>query len=145
MGIVSRAAELFDSVGSERDKAAGGDERTSIVDGGELVRGGQPHDQVAVAHGACARRYDEPGISGLRQSRERVLDIGRAARVYRARLKAQHWRDGLDDAPLSNAGRDVGVSKDPDALEAGRNLLQQLQPFAADAVVEASEPGGVAA
>ena len=43
-------------------------------------------------------------------------------------------------------GRSVcWISKDRHSCHVGRDLLEQLQPFSADAVFEKREPGGIAA
>ena len=143
--VLRGALELVRPVRSERDEPAGDDEGLGIIDGRELVLGGQAHDQVAVAERPGAGCDDEPGIPGPRQAGDRLLDIGPGAHGDRPWLEAEQGSDRLDDAPLADAGRDVGIAHDADALEARRDLLEHLHPLAADAVVEARKPGGVAA
>jgi hypothetical protein len=51
----------------------------------------------------------------------------------------------LDDAELCGAGRDVGIAKDRHPRHAWHHLLEQLQPFSAQAVFGRNESGGIAA
>ena len=53
---------------------------------------------------------------------------------------------GLHRAELaSKPGRHNKILKETHAFHAGRDLLEQLEPFPADAVFVSGEPGGVAA
>jgi len=54
-------------------------------------------------------------------------------------------RHGLDGAELGVSGRVAAISKDCRSGHVWRDLLEQLQPFPAQTVLEQQEAGGVAA
>src|SRR5262249_2135159 len=72
--------------------------------------------------------------------------LGRVTRVDRAHLQPERWSRGLHRAELaSKPGRHNKILKETHAPYAGRDLLEQLQPFPADAVFIQHESGSVAA
>ena len=83
--------------------------------------------------------------AGAREYRDGALDFGRIARVDRAQLHPQGRRHRLDGGELADPGGDGRIPQDRRSRHAGRDLFEQLQPFAAQAVFERGETGGVAA
>src|SRR5262245_43074640 len=67
------------------------------------------------------------------------------AHIDRAQLHAERRRYGLDGSPLAATGRIGGVPKHGRPLHAGRDLLEQFQPFRTDPILEGRESGRVAA
>ena len=98
-----------------------------------------------MTHRQRARRHDQAAIRGAREGRDGALDLGRVAHVDRAHLHPERRRHGLDDGELADPGGYGGIPKDRRARHARRDLLEQLQPFPAQAVFELHEAGGVAA
>ena len=92
-----------------------------------------------------ARRHDQAAIRYARKCRDVALDLTGVAHVDRSYLDPKRRRHGLDGAELANPDGYGGVPDDCYPLYSRRDLLEQLQPFPADAEFERDEPGGVAA
>ena len=105
----------------------------------------QRNDQPAMKYRRRAPRHDQAAIRTLRERRDGALNLAGIARIDRAQLNAQRRRRGLDHAELGGPGRDGRFSKDHRPCHAGRNLLEQLQPFRSDAVFPHEKTGGIAA
>ena len=99
---------------------------------------------------------DEPSLPDFRSRSGRRSLLARTPRCrvrfrrHRARRSdcnstRDRRRDGLDGAELAGPGCDGGFANDRRPREAGRDFLEQLQPFPAHAVFEVGEAGGVAA
>src|SRR2546421_13007020 len=86
-----------------------------------------------------------PPFEGTREGTDSALDLAGIAQSNRAQLDTERRRHGLQSAQLSGARGYRSISKDCNALEVRRDLLQQLEPFPADAVLEIGEPGRIAA
>src|SRR5262249_16034102 len=125
--------------------AAGGDVRTFVVDRGQVMPGRQLDDQAAVKVRQTARRQDQAAIRRARQSRYGAFDFTGIAHVDRIDLDPVRGRSSLDDAERCRTGRIGGIAKDPYSRYVWRDLLKQLQPFAAQAVFVSHETGCVAA
>src|SRR5262249_1342161 len=80
-----------------------------------------------------------------RQTSDAALDLAGVARVDRTDLDAEERPHGLDRAQLPAPGRDARIAEDRRAGDAGRNLLEQLEPFSAHAVFDAGKPRRIAA
>ena len=83
-----------------------------------------------------ARRHDQAAIAGARECRHGALDFGRVAHVDRAQLHPKRRRHGLDRAELPDPGGDGRIPQDRHPRHARRDLLEQFQPFPAQAVFE---------
>ena len=92
-----------------------------------------------------ARCHDQAAIRGASEGRDRALDLAGVAHIDRAHLHPERRRHRLDRAELARPGGYSSVANDPHPRHAGRDLLEQLQPLAAQAVLERDEAGGVAA
>ena len=140
--LASRAPVRVDPIRPVGQQAAGG---AIEVDCGELVPRRKRDDQIAMSQGWPARGHDQSAIRGSRECRYGALDLTGVTLVERTDLHPERRRHGLNDAELGRAGGYVGVPKDRHSCHAGCDLLEQLQPFSADAVFEKHETGGVAA
>ena len=143
--VAGRATVLFDVIRPVGDQATSGGEDTIEVDCGQFVPGRQRDDQIAMKLRQRARRHDQAAIRSAREGRDGALDLARVAHVDRSYLHPERRRHGLDYAKLANSGGCGGIPKNRHSRHARRDLLEQLQPFPADAVFEIHEPGGVAA
>ncbi len=74
-----------------------------------------------------------------------AFDLVRVAHVDRAYLHSEGRRHGLDGAPQADPGGYGGIPNDPRSRHARRDLLEQFQPFPAQAIVILDKAGGVAA
>src|ERR1700738_5462692 len=93
----------------------------------------------------AARSHDQTSIRGVRELRDGALDLGRVAQVERVYLHPERWRHCLDNAELGRARGYGGIPKDRHARHAWCDLLEQLQPFSAQAVFVRQKTGGVTA
>src|SRR5262245_66452657 len=91
------------------------------------------------------RRHDQPTVRRARERRDAALDLGRGPRIDWAQLHPGRAREGLDDSPLPGPGAGSKISEDPYALDLRRDLLQQLEPFSAQVVIELDETRNVSA
>ena len=87
-----------------------------------------------------------PPSGGARKGRDRAFDLGRIAQVDR-RLTSTPSRRGrrLNYSKLTDPGGYGRVPEDCHSLDARRDLLEQFQPFPAQAVFERHKAGRVAA
>ena len=81
-----------------------------------------------------ASRHDQAAIRGTRECRDDPFELAGVAGVDRPHLYPERWGRGLDRAELAGPGRYTKTLKESHSLYAGRDLLEQLQPFPADAV-----------
>src|SRR5262245_58810687 len=143
--VAGRAAVRVDRVGPVGDQAARSGIEAERVDRRQAEPGSQRDDQVAMHVCEPARRNDQAAIRGGRECCDGALGLGRIAQVNRAQLHAQRWRRSLNGGVLANYFRDGRIAKNGRAGHARSDLLEQLQPFCADAVFELGETGDVAA
>src|SRR5712671_43489 len=80
-----------------------------------------------------------------RERRDSALDFTNLAHVNRPQLHSERWRHGLDCGKLPDPGGCGWIAKDRHSRQAWRDLLEQFQPFPAQAIFERDETGGVAA
>src|SRR5262245_28056588 len=84
-------------------------------------------------------------IRRAHEGRDGALDLICVAHVERVYLHAERRGQGLNNAKLADSGWVRGIPQDRHSRHARRDLLQQLQPFSAQAVFVRHETGGVAA
>src|SRR5215475_1952119 len=142
--IAGGAAEQVDVVRAIRHQAAGDDKVAVIVDRGQLVARRQRDDQIATKDRERAPGQDQTAVRATREGRNRPLDLPGVVNVDGANLDRNRRRCGLNRSPLANAGDYGGIAKDGCARDIWRDLLEQLQPFRANAVIEQAKAGNVA-
>src|SRR5262249_57507526 len=86
---------------------------------------------------------DDPLVRPLRQSFEALLDRIGFPHVYGGKLNPECRRRRLDDGHLANSRELTGMAQDRHTRDAGRDLLEQLELFAADYKFELQESGRV--
>src|SRR5262245_14040780 len=128
-----------------RDQATGNGKETFEIDRGQLVFGRKRDDQIAMTNRQAARRDNKTTIGRARECRNVPRNLVGVAHTDRVYLYPKRGCHSLDDGKLSGSGALSGVSKHRRSRYVRRNLLKQLQPFPADAVVVRHETGGVAA
>ena len=107
------------------------------VDRGQSVPGRQRDDQIAMNVRQRARRHDQAAIRAARECRDGALDLAGVAHVDRASTPPRS--DGATDWIAPNwpiPDGDGRIPNDRRSRHARRDLLEQLQPFPADAVFE---------
>src|SRR5262249_37120096 len=143
--VTGSAPELVDEIGTVGAQAAAGDVETAGKDRGELVPCRHFGDQLAMDDPQCASRHDQAAIRPCCECRHGALDFAGIAHVERSQLHAQCRRDDLHRAKLPDSRSDGRIAKHRHPRHAGRDLLEQLQPFPAHAEFVDGEPGRVAA
>ena len=112
------------------------------------MSGGKGHNQLAMSphchlprsqaqwdrHWARARMHPSP-----------VRSHSRIPEVHRVQFHVERRRHGLIGGELADPSARRRASKDRYAFHSGRNLLQQFQPFSANAVFIQQEADGIAA
>src|SRR5262245_46112527 len=143
--IPRRAPELVDEIGPIGDHAAGGGEAAFKIDRGQFVTGRQRNDQIAVKRSRPAPRHDQTSVRRAHEGRKGALSLICVAHVDWVYFHVERRRQGPDDAELADSGGVRGISKDCHSRYTRRDLLQQFQPFSAQAVFVRHEAGSVAA
>src|SRR5262249_61821946 len=93
---------------------------------------------------AAAAGTIKPPFAG-RASAVMACSISPASRtLIRAHLHPERWGQGLHRAELARPGRYGRSLQERHALHARRNLLEQLQPFGADAAFKHHETRSLA-
>jgi hypothetical protein len=92
----------------------------------------------------CASREDQAAIGRAGEFRDAAFDVLRVAYVERAYHHPKRRRHGVHRGQLCDAGRSGGIAEDRNSRHAGCDLFEQFQPFAAHAIFEQGEAGGVA-
>ena len=91
------------------------------------------------------RRHDQAPIRSASEGHDGTLDLsGVVAHVDRAHLHPERRRDGLDCAELAGSGCYRGIPNYGHSRHTRSDLLEQLRPFAAQAVFERGETGSIA-
>src|SRR5215469_4542435 len=107
---------------------------------------GRPFDnELAVRSQEAVGRKDQAAVRPARHGLDRPLDVRDSMNGRGGRLHSERARGALKraDEELGLGGR-VGVENESNVRKAGRNLLEQLDPFAADRELEGGKPGDVA-
>ena len=91
------------------------------------------------------RRQDQTAIWRVCESLDRALDLTYVAHIDRAHLHPDRRRHALDRAELADPRGYARIPNNRRSPHARRDLFEQFQPFAAQAVFERKETGGVAA
>jgi hypothetical protein len=107
------------------------------------VTGRQLDDEVAMNEHQPARCNDHAAVRRAREGGNCAIHFRRIACVDLSYLYPQRRRQCLDDAKLAYSRRRRRIAKHCDARYRRRNLLEQFQPFPADAEFECHEPGGI--
>ena len=106
----------------------------------------QVGDQLLVQIGEGIGRQDQPAARSTREALEGWFDVGGGANGDDNQLHAERRRSGFDRAHEEfGLWRRVGVEHDGNAREAGRDFLEQIEPFATDRELGPAETGEVAA
>jgi hypothetical protein len=134
--VAGGAPKLVDDVGSVGDQAAVDGEDTQGTDRRQSMPGSQRNDQLAVPDRLGEQRHDQPAVRGSRKRRNRALELARVAQLDRGQIHGERWRHRLHGSDLRLAAGVPRVENDRHALHARGNVLEQLQPFRANAVFD---------
>src|SRR6516162_3419689 len=121
------------------------DEHPAGIDRGKAIPRCQLNDEIAMAVHRRAGCGDKASIRKARKFRDPALDLAGIARVDRNNVDADRSCYRLNDGELPDAGGYGRVPDNPDADGRWHRLLEQLQPFRAQAVIELHEAGHIAA
>src|SRR5215212_10104251 len=91
--------------------------------------------------GQRASRHDQATIRNTREATNGALDFGGVAHVNRAQFHGERRRHRLNGCKLTDPGRYCGIANNRSPRYAWGDLLEQFQPFAADAVFKLSKSG----
>src|SRR5262249_56856090 len=133
--VAGGAAVLVEEIRTVGDETAGSGEVTGGVDRRQAMLGRERYDHAAMDRRPGAAEHDQAAAGRLRERREGAVDFAGIAHVDGTQLHAERRRERLDSAELAGTGRDAGVAENRHARHARRDLLEQLQPFAADGII----------
>ena len=89
--------------------------------------------------------YDHAAIARTCECRHGTLDFVGVAHVHRRELDTKGLRYRSNSRELSDTSRRGGITKHQSSGHVGRDLLEQLGPSAAHAVLEIREASDIAA
>jgi hypothetical protein len=98
---------------------------------------------VAISLGRPTSRHHQTAVRNTREAFYRVFHFTDIAHADRADLHPERWRHRLNDRKLAGAGAEIGITKHPRPRQHWCDLLEQLQPFPAEAELKLGKPGGV--
>jgi hypothetical protein len=130
--LAGRAPRLVGHI----DQTAVSNEGALEVDRGHLVAGRKRNNQIAMNECDRAPSYDQAAVVRTREGCDAALDFAGVLRADRTHLQPERRCRGLDRAPLANPGGYCGITKDRRSLHLRCDLLEQLQPFRAQIVIE---------
>src|SRR5262249_14650443 len=132
------------NIGPIGDQPAASDEIGRGIDRRQLVLLGKRSDLLAMNDRQRACGHDHAIAAAARKSRDAKLGTGEVAHIDREDLNAERGRHGLNDGVLPDRCGLRGVPNNRRTRCAWHDLLEQLQPFAGQAVFELYKTGGVA-
>jgi len=141
--VAGRATVLIDQIRPVRDQTATGDVKAIGIDRGQSMPGRKLDNQIAM-NDRLAAGHDQTATRGIRKGRDGALNLGRITHIDWDDFHAERRRHSLDDGELPDPGRCTGISNDSRSRHAGRDLLEQFQPLAAQAVFELHKARGIA-
>src|SRR5262249_26782804 len=106
--------------------------------------GGQPDDKISMDDRQGARRRNQATIRRTRKGRDCAFNLTCLTRVDRDQFQSERRCRSLDCAELASSGRNFGIANDGYPGHSWRNLLEQLQPFHAQTVLQTDKACGVA-
>src|SRR5262249_55093167 len=92
-----------------------------------------------------APRHDQTVFRSARESVDATLDLTPLAHADPGELRAQRRSHRLNGREEAGSVGSASFPKDRNALHPGRDLLEQLEPFRADAELEQGKSSDVAA
>src|SRR5215475_3681422 len=107
--------------------------------------GSKLDDQVAMNCRTRASGDDQTAIRRACECCDSALDFVSLTHVNRPQLHSERRRRGLDCSKLPDPGGCGGIPENRHSRQAWRDLLEQFQPFPAEAVFKRDKTGGVAA
>ena len=88
--------------------------------------------------------HDQAAVRRVGEGRDGVFDLAGIAYIDRVYLYLQRLRRGPNGDELGNSSRVGSIPQDGCSPHARRDLLEKLQPFSAQPVLESHEAGSVA-
>src|SRR5690349_14870612 len=109
------------------------------------MTGCKADDEIAMAVHCRAKGRDQASIWRAGEFLYSTLDFAGVASANRNNVGTESGGHRLNDRKLPDTRGHGRIPNDADADDRGRDLLEQLQPFAGRAVIELHETGNVAA
>src|SRR5215467_6794101 len=136
VNIAGRAPHLIDKIRPMGDQAAGRGEAALVIDRRQFVSGSKHDDETTVRYSKRAGCQDQTAIAGTCEGDDAALDLTGVAHVDWSDVHLERRSHRLDDAELADPGGHCGIANDHRAGHPRCNLLEQLKPFATDAIFE---------
>jgi hypothetical protein len=92
---------------------------------------------------AASPMIRRPPVRSCREGRDAALDLGRVAAADRRQLHPERSGRSLDRSKSTGPGRYRRIPNDCHSSHAGRDLLEQPQPFSADAELVIGKAGRI--
>src|SRR5262249_20959694 len=143
--IAGGTAPLIVRIDPVRQKAASVEEYSARIDRGQPVPGRKRDDEIAVKGCEGTRRDDHATVRATRESSDATLNFAGTPHADRGQFNPDQSCRALQDAQLASPGGETRVAQDRDPCRSRCNLLEQFQPFPAEAIFVKAKAGGVAA
>ena len=107
----------------------------------------QCDNQVAINQGRGVRQHNQPAVWLAGEFIDSMFDVVGTGNRYNCRLDRERWCGGFDQARIvgAAAGRQFRIEYECDALDAGRDFFEQLQPFACQRGLNVRKSGCITA
>src|SRR5262249_17187453 len=145
INVVCCATVLIEYVGAVGDEAPAFGKQRPGVYGRKPVAVREFDDTFAMPEDWEVCRGDETAIRPPCKVSYAPLEVINGPHIDPNDIHAQSGRRGVNNAELGSAGGRCGIPKRGHTGYGRCDLLEQFQPFRADAVFEIHEPGDVAA
>ena len=148
MRSTNEAARRIDvgDIGAVRDEPAAGGEQTIGIDRRQAMTRRQRDDLLAMIDRADVRQHQQAAVRRLREFRDHPLEAGRLARRHHRGRQLERRRGGRDRPDeLVGKRRGIGIEHDRHPFKPRHNILERLDPFAADREFEIGDAGQIAA
>src|SRR5215467_8996186 len=123
-----------------------GNEQTVRIHRGEFVPSRQGDDQITMNH---QRRWrpdnDQSSVRSCREATDASLNLVGIAHAYGGQFDIEGSGSGLNRREAARPGGDGGIPNDRHSLQVRCDVLEQFQPFGADAEFIGGEPCDIAA
>ena len=91
-----------------------------------------------------ARGHDQTAVGSVGEGRDGAFYLAGVAHIDRAYINSERGSGCPDGAKLSDAGGIGGISEHGGLPDAGQDLLEEFEPFAAQTVFEQHKAGNIA-
>src|SRR5262249_41335383 len=139
------APKQIDRIDSIRHQAAVSRVESKRIHGGQAAAGRRSNNPISLDRVESGRDHNQAAFRLLRKrGNSRFAIVGWSLEMKNVDIEPKSGRHVFNRAPYAGKSFKARVQNAHYPAETGRDLFEQLQPFAADFRLECAEPGNVA-